>query len=333
MSGPAAFTDPTPRPGPAANRTPVLEFVLSGLTDVRALQLLLFAVLLVTYVLTLLGNLLILTLTLADRRLATPMYDFLRHCSLLEVGFTSTVTPQVLVHLLTGRGTISRARCFVQTGLYFILGPAETLLLKVMSVDRYLAICRPLRYPALVSARLCPVLVLACWGGSFLFLTAPCVWMFSLPFCGPNVLDHFFCDTTPSLELVCADTRPLQLVSFLVAVCALAGALAVTSVSDGCITGTVLHLPSSGGHGKAFSTCSSHILVVSLSCGSCPLMYLRPRQTGRLELNKAVAFFSTIVSPLLSPFVYCLRNELVQKVSRDLLIKGERFSAAKKLRV
>ncbi|KAG8520540.1 Olfactory receptor 49 [Galemys pyrenaicus] len=304
-----------------ANRTVVLDFVLLGVTDVRELQLVLFVVLLLTYALTLLGNLLIVALTAADRRLATPMYYFLCHFSLLEVGFTSAVTPQMLAHLLTGRRTLSRARCFAQLALYFILGTAESLLLAVMSVDRYLAICRPLRYPALMTARTLRGLVLACWAGSLLFLTGPLAWVFSLPFCGPNVLDHFFCDSTPLLELVCADTTLLQLVAFMVAVCTLASAVLVTSLSYGRILATVLHLPAAGGRRKAFSTCSSHILVVSLSYGSCLVMYLTPKQTGRLTLNKGLAFFNTTVSPLLNPFIYCLRNELVQKVSRDLLTK------------
>ncbi|XP_020029840.1 olfactory receptor 6E1-like [Castor canadensis] len=311
---------------PAANCTFVQDFVLLGITDVRGLQLLLFMVLLVTYLLTLLGNLLIVILTLADRRLHTPMYYFLRHFSLLEMGFTSTVTPQMLVHLLTADKAISRARCFTQTGLYFILGTVETLLLAVMSADRYLAICRPLRYAAIMTPRARETLVLGCWGVSLLGLTGLCVWMFSLPFCGPHVLNHFFCDSTPLLELVCADTRLLQLVSFLMAMCTLVSAVLVTALSYGCIVHTVLHLPEAGGRCKAFSTCSSHILVVSLSYGSCIIMYLNPTQTGRLDLNKGIAFFNTMVSPLLNPFIYCLRNELVQKASRDLLMKGRGLS-------
>ncbi|MEJ1288338.1 hypothetical protein NN561_019369 [Cricetulus griseus] len=259
-------------PIPAANRSSVLEFLLLGVTRKRGLQLLLFGVLLVTYTLTLLGNLLIVALTLADRRLHTPMYFFLRHFSLLEVGFTSTVSPQMLAHLLAARGAISRHRCFAQMILYFTLGAVETLLLAVMSTDRFLAICWPLRYPALMTPRVCSSLVLACWAASLLALPGLFAWMLSLPFCGPRVLNHFFCDSSPLLELICADTRLLQLVAFLVAVCTLLIATLITALSYGCILSTILRLPAAGGRSKAFSTCSSHILVVSLTYGSCIIM-------------------------------------------------------------
>ncbi|XP_008824626.1 olfactory receptor 49-like [Nannospalax galili] len=314
-------------PSPGVNLTSVLEFVLLGVTNRRDLQLLLFAVLLVTYLLTLLGNLTIITLTLADRRLHTPMYYFLRHFSLLEVGFTSTVSPQMLTHLLTARRTISRNCCFAQMMLYFTLGAVETLLLAVMSTDRFLAICRPLRYPALMTPHVCSALVLACWLASLLVLPGLFAWMLSLPFCGPHVLNHFFCDSSPLLELVCADTRRLQLVAFLVAVCTLLVATLVTAMSYACIIISIVRLPAAGGRGKAFSTCSAHLLVVSLSYGSCIFMYLNPTQTGRVDANKGVAFFNTTVSPLLNPFIYCLRNQLVHKVGRDLLLRGREISS------
>ncbi|XP_021505235.1 olfactory receptor 6C76-like [Meriones unguiculatus] len=316
-----------PAPIPLANRSSVLEFVLLGVTDKRGLQLLLFGVLLVTYTLTLLGNLLIVALTLADRRLHTPMYFFLRHFSLLEVGFTSTVSPQMLAHLLAGNGAISRHRCFAQMILYFTLGAVETLLLAVMSTDRFLAICQPLRYPALMTPRVCSALVMACWAASFLALPGLFAWMLSLPFCGPRVLNHFFCDSSPLLELVCADTRLLQLVAFVVAVCTLLVATLITTLSYGCIISTILRLPGAGGRSKAFSTCSSHILVVSMSYGSAIIMYLNPRQTGRLHLNRGLAFFNTTVSPLLNPFIYCLRNQLIRRVCRDLLLRGRELSS------
>ncbi|XP_027701748.1 olfactory receptor 49-like [Vombatus ursinus] len=304
------------------NHSQGTEFILLGITDLRGLQLLLFTVLLPTYLLTLLGNLFIVVLSLVDSRLQTPMYYLLRNFSLLEMGFTSAITPQVLSHLLTGHKTISAPRCFSQMVLYFTLGTVEFFLLAVMSVDRYLAICYPLRYPALMTSQTCLGLVLGCWAGSFLFLSGPCIWLLLLPLCGPKVLNHFFCDSTPLLALACTDTRLLQLSAFLVAVCTLAGAVTVTVTSYLCIIWTLLQLSSAQSRRKAFSTCSSHMLVVSITYGSCIIMYLHPTQTGQLDLNKGVAFFNTIVAPLLNPFVYCLRNKLVQQVSRDVLVKG-----------
>ncbi|XP_032343268.1 olfactory receptor 6C1-like [Camelus ferus] len=271
--------DRAPRPGRSSNGTAAPEFVRLGVTDVRGLQLLLLAVLLVTHVLTLPGNLLIVTLTVADRRLATPMPCCLRHSSLLEPGCASAVTPQALVHLLTGRGTVSRARCFSQTGLCFILGTAESLLPAVTSADRYPAVCRPLRCPARRTAGH------ALAGAGVRRPQAPAAGVLPGGRVHPGLCRG---GDRPVL-------RPLS--------------------------GTVLHLPSSRGRRKASSTCPSPLLVVALTCGSCLTVHLSPRRTGRLKLNRGVAFFSTIVSPLLNPFVYCLRNELVQKVSRDLLIK------------
>ncbi|XP_068945181.1 olfactory receptor 6E1-like [Petaurus breviceps papuanus] len=304
------------------NRSEGAEFILLGITDLRGLQLLLFAVLLPTYLLTLWGNLFIVVLSLVDRRLQTPMYYLLRNFSLLEMGFTSVITPQVLSHLLTGHRTISPPRCFSQMILYFTLGTVEFFLLAVMSVDRFLAICYPLRYPALMTSQACLGLVLGCWAASVFLLSGPCIWLLLLPLCGPKVLNHFFCDSTPLLALACTDTRHLQMLAFLVAVCTLAGALTVTAASYICIIWTLLQLPSAQGRRKAFSTCSSHILVVSITYGSCIIMYLHPTQTGQLDLNKGVAFFNTTVAPLLNPFIYCLRNKLVQRVSRDVLLRG-----------
>ncbi|XP_074048749.1 olfactory receptor 6E1-like [Macrotis lagotis] len=308
------------------NHSEGTEFILLGITDLWGMQLLLFAVLLPTYLLTLLGNLFIVVLSLLDYRLQTPMYYLLRNFSLLEMGFTSVITPQVLSHLLTGCKSLSPPRCFSQMVLYLILGTVEFFLLAVMSVDRYLAICYPLRYPALMTSRTCLGLVLGCWVGSSLLLTGPCIWFFLLPLCGPKLLNHFFCDSTSLLALVCTDTRLLQLFAFLVALCTLIGTLSVTAASYLCIIWTLLQLPSAQGRRKAFSTCSSHILVVSITYGSCILMYLRPTQTGQLDLNKGVAFFNTTVAPLLNPFIYCLRNKLVQQVSRDVLVKGRESS-------
>ena len=153
--------------------------------------------------------------------------------------------------------------------------------------------------------------------------------MFSLRFCGPGVLHHFFRDSAPLLALACAHTGLLQPVRFLVAVRTLASAVLVTGPSHGCMVATVLHLPSSGGRRKAFSACSFHILVVSLTSGSCAVMYLSPTQTGRLRLNKGLAFLNTTVSPLLNPFISCLGNELVQKAGRDVLTKGRGCSSEK----
>ena len=188
--------------GAMGNHTTVTEFILLGLSDACELQLLLFLGLLLTYLLTLLGNLLIVVLTLMDRRLHTPMYYFLRNFAVLEIWFTSVIFPKMLTNILTGNRTTSLEGCFLQCFLYFFLGTTEFFLLAVMSFDRYVAICNPLRYVTIMSKRVCVQLVLSLWITGFLLNIIPGFLTIQQPFCGPNIIDHFFCDNFPLLELI-----------------------------------------------------------------------------------------------------------------------------------
>ncbi|XP_006037479.1 olfactory receptor 49-like [Alligator sinensis] len=303
------------------NHTTVTEFVLLGFTEVYEIQILLFVLLLVIYLLTLMGNLLIISITLLDYRLHTPMYFFLRNFSFLEISFTSVVIPKMLVNLLSEKKTISTTACFIQSFFYFLLGIAEFFLLAAMSFDRYVAICNPLRYPIIMNSRLCVQLVLSCWLGSFFFVFMTTIVITRLPFCGPNVIDHFFCDNSPLIKLSCTDTRFIELVDFIFAIIILLGTLAITTVSYINIISTILRLPSAKGRQKAFSTCSSHIIVVSMFYGSCIFMYIRPNQSIGLNINKGVAVLNTVVTPLLNPFIYSLRNKQVHEVLRDKMGK------------
>ncbi|XP_044541046.1 olfactory receptor 49-like, partial [Gracilinanus agilis] len=244
------------------NSTTVTEIILLGLTDACELQMLIFVGLLLTYLITLLGNLLIILVTLMDHRLHTPMYYFLRNFAVLEIWFTSVIFPKMLNNILTGKKTISLGGCFLQFFFYFFLGSTEFLLLAVMSFDRYVAICNPLRYATIMSKRICVQLVLSSWLGGFLLIIIPSSITFQQPFCGPNVINHFFCDNFPLLELVCADTSLVELMGFVVANISLLGTLSVTAPCYGHILYTVLRIPSAKERQKAFSTCSSHIIVV-----------------------------------------------------------------------
>ncbi|XP_061446467.1 olfactory receptor 6E1-like [Rhineura floridana] len=297
----------------------VTEFILVGFTNVRWLQILLFVILLVTYLLTMGGNILIISITLRDHRLQTPMYFFLRNFSLLEIGFTSSSIPNVLLNLASGKNTISVAGCFVQSFFYFILGTTEFFLLATMSFDRYVAICNPLRYTTVMNSHFCTQLVLGSWIVSFLYLIIPLVLLFHLPFCGPNVIDHFFCDNMPLIELACADTQSLELLDFLLATFSVLGTLAVTIVSYIKIISTIVHIPSTAGQQKAFSTCASHLTVVFITYGSCIFMYVKPRQSGGLDLSKKVGVLNNVVTPLLNPFIYSLRNKQVKEALKDVL--------------
>ncbi|XP_036590108.1 olfactory receptor 49-like [Trichosurus vulpecula] len=300
------------------NSTTITEIILQGLTDACELQMLIFVGLLLTYLITLLGNLLIIVITLMDHRLHTPMYYFLRNFAVLEIWFTSVIFPKMLDNILTGNKTISLLGCFLQSFLYFFLGTTEFFLLAVMSFDRYVAICNPLRYATIMSKRVCVQLVLSSWMGGFLLIIVPSCITFQQPFCGPNVINHFFCDNFPLLELVCADTSLVELIGFMGANISLLGTLSVTASCYGHILYTILHIPSAKERQKAFSTCSSHIIVVSLFYGSCIFMYVRAGKGSEGQnLNKMVAILNTVVTPMLNPFIYTLRNKQVKLVIRE----------------
>ncbi|XP_015676331.1 olfactory receptor 6C3-like [Protobothrops mucrosquamatus] len=312
------------------NETRISEFILVGLTDVRKLQLLFFAILFFSYLLTITGNFMIILLANVDHRLHTPMYFFLWNFSIMEIGFTTVIIPQTLSHLLMGNKNISYVGCIVQCFLYFYLGTTEVFFFVVMSYDRYLAICNPLRYPSIMHKSLCTLLVFCCWIGSFLIHIGPFVVFLQFPMCNSNILDHFFCDSAPLMHLLCGDTRLLEFFVSLIAIVLLFGTLFISVVSYINIIKTILNIPTATGRKKAFSTCAAHFMVVSIAYGSSLFLYISPTQTSKMEFAKRLAILNTIVSPLLTPFIYSLRNQQVREASKDLwkqiaiIIKGSR---------
>ncbi|XP_028929615.1 olfactory receptor 6C75-like [Ornithorhynchus anatinus] len=301
------------------NGTGVTEFILVGLTNDPHLQALLFLVLFLTYALSVTGNLTIVTLTLLDSRLHTPMYFFLRSFSLLEIAFTSACIPRFLVTIVTGDRTISFSNCFTQLFFFIFLGVTEFFLLAAMSYDRYVAICRPLHYTTVMSRGVCSLLVLCSFLSSYLIVFPPVVMIARLDYCASNVLNHFICDSSPMMGLSCTDTRFLELMGFLLSLGTLLITLVLMSASYAAIIRAILKLPSAQQRRKAFSTCSSHMVVVSITYGSCIFMYIKPSAKDRVELNKGVAVLNTSVAPMLNPFIYTLRNEQVKQAFRDLI--------------
>ncbi|XP_059587335.1 olfactory receptor 6C75-like [Alligator mississippiensis] len=293
------------------------EFILMGFTDVRWLQILLIFLLLCAYLLSLAGNLVIISITLVDHRLQTPMYFLLRNFSFLEIGVTSTTIPKVLFNLVSGTKSISVAGCFAQCLFYVIVGTTEFFLMAAISFDRYMAICKPLHYASIMNSQLCRQMVLGSWLLSSVYVISPFIIYFQLPLCGPYVIDHFFCDTVPLLKLACMDIQYLEILIFFLATGSIVGTFSITLISYVNIISTVLHLPSATGRQKAFSTCSSHLTVVSLSYGSCIFLYVTPQGSSRMDLSKGVALFNNAVSPLLNPFIYSLRNKQVKDAMRD----------------
>ncbi|XP_007518324.1 olfactory receptor 6C2-like [Erinaceus europaeus] len=302
------------------NHTAISMFILWGLTDDPQMQILIFIFLLITYMLSVVGNLTIILLTLTDPHLQTAMYIFLRNFSLLEISFTSACIPRFLYSLTTGDKTITYSGCMCQVFLIDAFGIAEFFLLAAMSYDRYVAICKPLHYMTIMSHEVCKRLVFCCWTISFLILLPPISLGLKLEFCDNNVLDHFVCDANPILKISCSDTWLLENMVIVCSVLILILTLLCVVLSYMFIMRTILRFPSAQQKMKAFSTCSSHFIVVSISYGSCIFIYIKPSAKDEMTLNKGVGILVTSVSPMLNPFIYTLRNQQV-KHAFNVLIK------------
>ena len=308
------------------NYTVVTEFILLGLSDDPQLQVVVFVFLLITYLLSITGNLTIITLTLLDPHLQTPMYFFLRNFSLLEVSFTTVTIPRFLSTIISGDKTISFNDCMAQLFFLILLGVAEFYLLAAMSYDRYVAICKPLHYLAIMNPRLCILLIFASWLASFLIIFPSLMLFLNLDYCKSNIIDHFTCDYFPLLQLSCSDTKFLEMVGFSFAVFILLFTLALIILSYIYIIRTIVRIPSTSQRTKAFSTCSSHMIVISISYGSCMFVYINPSAKDRVSLSKGVAVLNTSVAPMLNPFIYSLRNQQVKRAFMDMARKVAFFS-------
>ncbi|XP_042329772.1 olfactory receptor 2D3-like [Sceloporus undulatus] len=304
------------------NLTFVSEFILMGLSNHHNTQILLFVVILIVYTITLVGNLVIIMLVQTDPRLHTPMYFFLTHLSGLEICYVSSTVPQMLAHLLSGNRTISFTRCAAQMYIALSLGSTEGLLLGAMAYDRYLAICRPLLYAVLMDKRWQLKLATTSWVGGFLLSVMNVGCTLRLPFCGPNHINHFFCELPVVLKLACADTHSTEAVIFGAAVLILLVPLSVILISYGLILSSVLQMQSAAGRSKAFSTCASHLAVVTLFYGTVISMYMRPRSATTPDRDKKIAVFYIVVTPLLNPIIYTLRNKEVHEAVAKVLQKG-----------
>ncbi|XP_060111070.1 olfactory receptor 6M1-like [Heteronotia binoei] len=301
------------------NMTSVTEILLLGFVCDPALEIVLFLVFLPVYIVTVLGNALIIVLIVIDSRLHSPMYFFLSNLSFIEIFMTTSVVPKMLANFLTKRKTISLVGCSIQSYFYFFMGSTEFILFAAMSFDRYLAICYPLRYPTLMTGPVCVKMVIGSWIGGFMSIFVSTVVKAKLPYCGPNVINHFFCDSAPLLHLACMDIRLIELIDFISSLLLLLGSLSFTATSYVYIISTILKIPSAQGRKKAFATCASHFTVVSMGYGITIFVYVRPSQTDTMGMNKALAVFSSILTPLLNPFIFSLRNEQMKEALKDVL--------------
>ncbi|XP_036616662.1 olfactory receptor 6C1-like [Trichosurus vulpecula] len=303
------------------NHTQVREFILLGLSDDPDIQMVMFFLLLLAYILSIAGNMTIIILTLMDSNLQTPMYFFLRNFSFLEISFTTASVPRFLGTIITEDKIISYNGCMAQFFFVILLGVTEFYLLAAMAYDRYVAICKPLHYTTIMSHRVCTLLVFCSWMISFMVIFIIIILMQQLDYCADNIIDHFICDYSPLLQLSCTDTQFLETMGFSWAVVTLMFTLALVILSYTYIIQTILQIPSVSQRKKAFSTCSSHMIVISISYGSCIFMYIKPSAKDRVSLSKGVALLNTSVAPMLNPFIYSLRNHQMKQAFMDMIRK------------
>ncbi|XP_046322383.1 olfactory receptor 2Y1-like [Marmota monax] len=287
------------------------SFILVGFSDWPQLEILLFVFILIFYSLTLLGNTTIIILSRIDPRLHTPMYFFLSHLSFLDLCFTTSTVPQLLINLQGLDRTISYGGCVAQLFIYLALGSTECVLLVVMAIDRYAAVCRPLHYTTIMHPLLCQALAITSWVGGFMNSLIQTGLMMAIPLCG-HQLNHFFCEMPVFLKLACEDTGGTEAKMFVARVIILVVPAALILVSYVYIAKAVLKVKSMAGRRKAFGTCGSHLLVVFLFYGSAIYTYLQPIHSYSEKEGKFVALFYTIVTPILNPLIYTLRNKDVK---------------------
>ncbi|NP_001377891.1 olfactory receptor family 6 subfamily P member 1 [Equus caballus] len=298
----------------------IAEFVLVGFPTSPPLQLLLFALFLAIYLLTLLENALIISTIWLTPNLHRPMYFFLGHLSFLELWYINVTVPRFLGEFLTQEHRVSYVGCMTQLYFFIALACTECVLLAVMAYDRYLAICEPLRYSSLMSFSVATRLATSSWGSGFFSSMMKLLFISRLSYCGPNIINHFFCDISPLLNLTCSDKEQAELVDFLLALVMILLPLLVVVSSYASIIAAILRIPTAQGRHKAFSTCASHLAVVVIYYTSTLFTYARPQAMYTFNHNKIISVLYTIIVPFLNPAIYCLRNKEVKDALRKAVL-------------
>ncbi|XP_006894060.1 PREDICTED: olfactory receptor 2W3-like [Elephantulus edwardii] len=296
------------------------HFILLGFSDRPHLEKILFVVILIAYLLTVVGNTIIILVSRLDPHLHTPMYYFLTHLSFLDLSFTTSSIPQLLYNLNGHDKTISYIGCAIQLFLFLGLGGVECLLLAVMAYDRFVAVCKPLHYTVIMNPRLCLGLVLVAWGCGVANSLAMSPVTLLLPRCGRHQVDHFLCEMPALIRMACINTAVIEGTVFVLAVGIVLSPLIFILVSYGYIVKAVLQIRSASGRKKVFNTCGSHLTVVSLFYGNIIYMYMQPGNSSSQDQGKFLTLFYNIVTPLLNPLIYTLRNKEVKGALRRLLL-------------
>ncbi|XP_073480323.1 olfactory receptor 11A1-like [Aquarana catesbeiana] len=301
------------------NGTRITEIILLGFENLQDFKYFVFFLFLVIYIVTITGNVLIILLVLTSYRLRSPMFFFLGHLSFSDMLLTSNIVPSMLHVILSEGGIVLLGGCITQFFLYGSSATTECLLLSAMSYDRYLAICKPLHYTAIMDLKLCFYLVIICWSLGFAITLIPVFLMQTLWFCGPNVIDHFFCDLGPLLELSCSDASVVKYEVFVFSSLLTVIPFVLITITYVYIFLTILRITSSTGRQKTFSTCSSHLAVVCTYYGALFVMYVVPSRGHSLNMNKVVSLMYTVVTPLFNPIIYSLRNQEIKLVMKKYI--------------
>ncbi|XP_072255213.1 putative olfactory receptor 2B8 [Pyxicephalus adspersus] len=304
------------------NYTKVEEFILLGLTKCPDMQTVLFLVFLFSYFTSLMGNVLIIFVSSVIPRLHTPMYFFLSNLSFLDIWYTSIIVPKMLINFLSLKKSISFDVCFTQMVVHMCLGGTECYLLLAMAYDRYVAICSPLHYTTIMHPSLCIKMASGCWIGGGINAFINTLFVLRLSFFGPNVINHFFCEIPSVIELSCTDASLNKTILFLCAMFVVMVPFFLILITYGYIISSILRISTSMGRKKAFSTCASHIIVVTLFYGTIIFMYMRPGDTHVANQDKMATLFYSVVTPMLNPFIYTLRNKDVKGVLLELTQKS-----------
>ncbi|XP_068110958.1 olfactory receptor 5B12-like [Hyperolius riggenbachi] len=294
------------------NQTFSIKFILLGLSDVLYLQVFFFIVFLLMYMITLSSNLLLILVVRINPTLKTPMYFFLSNLSVIDICFSTCIIPKVLVNTLSKDRSISLMACSIQMYVHLAMGAVESMLLAIMAYDRFVAICRPLHYNATMNKKICTCLVSMAWSIGFLnsfILVTP---VLKLPFCRSNHVNHFFCEIPPFLQMSCKDPWTNVIVIYISAVVIVMCSFFLTLISYIHIISSILNIRSSQGRCKTFSTCASHLVVVTIYYGTIIFMYIRPPTTHYPQTDKMVSLVYTAVTPMLNPFIYSIRNKEVK---------------------
>nr|XP_005309805.1 olfactory receptor 1020-like [Chrysemys picta bellii] len=301
------------------NYTAVTEFVLLGFTQNPKVQVILLVMFLLIYMLILVGNLTLVTLIRTDSQLHTPMYFFISNLALLDVGYTTTITSSILITLVSARKVILFTGCALQFFFLCIALSCEYYLLGVMAYDRFMAICNPLLYTIIMSKRFCVLLVLGSYIVSCMNAIVQTIFIFRLSFCNSNIINHFFCDLPPLLKLSCTDTRITDIVHFTCSAVVVTPTILIILISYIYIAVAILRINSANAQRKAFSTCASHLMTVTIFYGTGCFMYLRPSSKYLMDQDKIISLFYTLVIPMLNPLIYSLRNTEVKKAFTRML--------------